>query len=670
MILRRIEKYHFCEEYRSNLPGTFTFSLTQDFYSIKEDKVLAELSGILTVKRRRSSCTGTGMQRGYLYYACDLQDDAFFDDAQHYDAFPMPDGNAYAVEAVLNVKSPDHPEWQIVRVGISQSRIPQGEHTLTLHCDGITLLLLLDGVVMDEAFLYGTFSSPPENPVLPENARFYSPALLPEITVSSEKTETGIQYFSTFSDNSWVGDVVPFVHDGTVHLFYLLDRRHHGNKFGTGAHYYGHLSSTDLKNWTEHPAIGKPEHQWETCGTGTPFVHNGKFYFAYGLHTDRYTPYEKNAGKILRDCAEQSGIVSPVKFQDLEDRLPEGMTYAVSDDGIRFRKSRVLTHFSENPSVYVMPDGTLKMYADGIWTADRVDGIWKRVSSGFPPSGKDSAMRNTLECPSFFEWNGTYYLLVGMDGFFRSETPDFEEYTDLSAAGRDIYDGLVVPMVIPWRQDRRLIAGWIFPFGSFLVIRELVQFSDHDLGSKWCPELMPPVRQEKPVSFPERLDESEKDVIYTWTLDGSSGGKFAVQLTDKHETVEFQIDVENKSAQMETVSGSGQWFAPLLPSIRERVSEWIQKHDIESFKEMPMDVKFKCHVFSRDFRLENLRGLDGVFTVKFRIWREPKMPSVILDAEIAGMRTMVSCRPRFNPGMISVKTCGGIQICSGLKTVC
>ncbi len=627
--------------------------------------MLAEVPGIFTFYRRKVH--GTGRQSDYLCYACHLQNDAEFDDAQHYDAYPMPDGCAYAVEAKVPVSSPDHPEWYEVRVGVSQSRIPAGVHTLTLHCDGVFLLLLLDGVVLDESFLYGDVELPPEHG-LPEN--FYSPALLPEITESYAEQDAEIQYFSTFADNSWVGDVVPFVHEGTVHIFYLLDRRHHGNKFGTGAHYYGHLSSTDLKNWTEHPPVGRPEAQWETCGTGTPFYHNGMFYFAYGLHTDRYVPYEKNAGQFLREEAEQNGgRVTPKPFAGLGERLPEGMTYAVSPDCIHFRKSGLLTHFSENPSVYVMPDNTLKMYADGIWTADRVDQVWTCRNTGFPPSGKDSALRNTLECPSFFEWNGSYYLLVGMDGFYRSATAGFTEYTDLAAEGRDIYDGLVVPMVIPWQNDRRLIAGWIFPFGSFLVLRELVQFPDHDLGTKWCPELMPDSwRSTAPVE-PESLRAGlsvpqEQDTLYTFTLDGSQGGKFAVQIASGAEILEFQLNLDDKSAQIETVSAPGAWFMPPLPTMREQVAEWIEKKDIVSFKEMPMAVKFKCHVFSRDFRLDRLRGLDGIFTVKLRLWRDSKMPSTLLDAEIAETRTMISFRPRFSPEHLSGKTCGGVKVLS------
>ena len=60
-------------------------------------------------------------------------------------------------------------------------------------------------------------------------------------------------------------------------MFYLYDRRHHQSKFGCGAHYFEHLSTTDFKTWTEHEAATPLEEQWECIGTGTPFVFDDKF---------------------------------------------------------------------------------------------------------------------------------------------------------------------------------------------------------------------------------------------------------------------------------------------------------------------------------------------------------------------------------------------------------
>ena len=67
-------------------------------------------------------------------------------------------------------------------------------------------------------------------------------------------TARPIQCWAPPGHNSWVGDVVTFFYKGRYHVFYLYDRRHHQSKFGCGAHYFEHLSTTDFKTWTEHEA--------------------------------------------------------------------------------------------------------------------------------------------------------------------------------------------------------------------------------------------------------------------------------------------------------------------------------------------------------------------------------------------------------------------------------
>ena len=86
----------------------------------------------------------------------------------------------------------------------------------------------------------------------------------------------GIQYWTPPGHNSWVGDVATFFYQGRYHVFYLYDRRHHQSKFGKGAHYFEHLSTTDFKTWTEHEAATPLEEQWECIGTGMPFVFNNR----------------------------------------------------------------------------------------------------------------------------------------------------------------------------------------------------------------------------------------------------------------------------------------------------------------------------------------------------------------------------------------------------------
>ncbi len=43
--------------------------------------------------------------------------------------------------------------------------------------------------------------------------------------------------------------------------------------------------------------------------------------------------------------------------------------------------------------------------------------------------------------------------------------------------------------------------------------------------------------------------------------------------------------------------------------------------------------------------MENVRGLEGEFGIRFVLRRSKKLGAAILDVEIAGCRTMVSIRP-------------------------
>jgi hypothetical protein len=71
-----------------------------------------------------------------------------------------------------------------------------------------------------------------------------------------------MQYFTPDGD-FFVGDCMPFFHEGTFHLFYLLDEQHHQGKGGLGGHQWAHASSTDLEHWIHHPLALAIDEEWE-----------------------------------------------------------------------------------------------------------------------------------------------------------------------------------------------------------------------------------------------------------------------------------------------------------------------------------------------------------------------------------------------------------------------
>ena len=146
-------------------------------------------------------------------------------------------------------------------------------------------------------------------------------------------------------------------------------------------------------------------------------------------------------------------------------------------------------HPCENPSVYTDPSGKLRMLANygsnGMWESESVDGGWRCISPGFPPGG---------DCTFFFRWGKFDYIIGGFTGLWSkpADAPN-SAYEDVARKGLDFYDGLGVPAITGISDGRFLMAGWIpiRGWGGNLVIRELIQFPDGRIGSKWMKEITP-----------------------------------------------------------------------------------------------------------------------------------------------------------------------------------
>ncbi len=479
--------------------------------------------------------------------------------------FPMKDGSCPVVEAVIAEKAG--------RVGVPLSLFAAtgGVHTVTIDYSPVRWAIVAGGNV-DEDFPV------PACPVKwPADAveRLVSPRVRSAVFTTPSDPDAvprlaapkpivrPIQYWTPDGFNQWVGDVAPGTFNGRLHLFYLSDRRHHSSGDGTGRHQFMHLVSDDLKRWTELPAAVSITENWQTCGTGTPFLKDGKLALAFGWHTARYPQIK---GK------------------------PLGGTYALSDDGVRFKNSGVMITDAQNPSIYNLPGGGYELVTSyggtiGIYrSADLLD--WKLHDDNLPFRG---------DCPSLFDWHGRRYLL---QGFFRmAYNPDGRVggFTDWTNEPDKLYDGLSVPMVAEWKDNRRLYIGWLnhlWGWGGWLVFREAVYHPDGRLGLKWVPEIDPPV---PPRSF--RVEAS---------------GAFSLRF--------------------KSLSGAPDLVLGVDPA--KRAAYW--KDDVENPD------------FSKPHRGENVligavRGLDSAYTVKVIVYYDAKSDATLFDAEIAGDRTLI-CR--------------------------
>src|SRR5690349_2746013 len=69
-----------------------------------------------------------------------------------------------------------------------------------------------------------------------------------------------MQYFKPTGNNLFVGDCIPFYHEGTYYLYWLIDSAHHSALNGLGGHQWVLSTTKDLKRWTNYPvALGIDE---------------------------------------------------------------------------------------------------------------------------------------------------------------------------------------------------------------------------------------------------------------------------------------------------------------------------------------------------------------------------------------------------------------------------
>ena len=299
------------------------------------------------------------------------------------------------------------------------------------------------------------------------------------------------------ADGFNVGDCMPFWHDGTFHLYYLLDQEHHQAKGGLGGHQWAHVSTRDLIHWEEHPlsvATG-PDPETSIC-TGSAFYHDGKFHAFYAV---RWPDWSQHFG-----CAVSSDAVTFRKVPPPASVAPPPECH-VND----FR----------DPFVFAGPDGRFHLLMTSrieqpllhdcggcLLRYSSVDlATWQPEGIFFAP-GLATGYNGVPECPDLFEWNGWYYLLFGqgLKTFYRMSRQPFGPWQRPRV---DALDGgrCAVMKTAPFGEERRIGVGWVGPsregdgspmhWGGRAVFRELVQRADGTLGTKFPPEMVPTAKE-------------------------------------------------------------------------------------------------------------------------------------------------------------------------------
>ncbi len=575
----------------------FTVKLTADLQPFAGEKTILSIADVLTVRLR--------------------QHDPHDRNRQNYPAFKMPDGSVPVIEATVVLHSAEHPDWRNMTVGIPLAMLkkPWGKHEVVLDFTGPRWTMYVDGELLDNDFPFGYPQWAATNrweldPRAVSKAALYCPAIAPVAKPGKQAKSAQVQYWTPPGHNAWVGDVVSFYYQGRYHIFYLYDRRHHQSKFGCGAHYFEHISTVDFKTWTEHEAATPLEEQWECIGTGTPFVFDGKLCLSYGLHTGRVYPDDKTTWPAQWDYLKRNGRTGEF-HRDSTPGVPAGATYSVCEDGVAaFKKTWIMFHPCQNPSVYTDPSGKLRMLANagsrGIWESDDIDGGWRCVSPDFPPGG---------DCTFFFRWGQRDTIIGGFKDMWSkpADAPD-TAYEDMVAKGTDFYDGLAVPAITEVGGGRFLMAGWVGVrgWGGILAIRELVQGADGVIGTRWMKETLPRTAAAKTLA-----------------------PRIAAYATYSADTPAYLLTFRVAPAEVR----------------KGKLVVSFQAADGKGQHDLLIDLAANRADFGRP--IKSLAGVETPFQVRVAVKGNEKLGGTIFDVEIAGARTAIVYREDLMVGKMS-----------------
>jgi hypothetical protein len=341
----------------------------------------------------------------------------------------------------------------------------------------------------------------------------------------SMQQTTNLQYFKPKGD-LFVGDAIPFAHNGTYYYYWLLDSAHHRSLNGLGGHQWVLSTSTDLKNWKQYPVVLGIDEEWEkSICTGSVVFYKNVFYAFY-------------ATRLINS----------------EGKVNEQLSYATSKDGIHFEKQKPNPFYTSAPGyskrdfrdpkvmvgektgefhlfVSSSQEGPVMEHAGGVlvhlvskdlknWT------VLKPILTGQP---------SVPECPDYFFWKGWYYLVYSDNSntyYVKSKSP-YGPWTEPAFQALNESWANVVKTA-GFSNDRRIAAAWIPNrddnkddeheiFGGNAVFRELLQLPDGTLITKFPEEMIPATGAALPIKITEGLNAAVVANFVTITATGAVG---------------------------------------------------------------------------------------------------------------------------------------------------
>lgn len=300
-----------------------------------------------------------------------------------------------------------------------------------------------------------------------------------------------MQYFKPEVAHQWVGDCMPFYHEGVFHFYYLIDEEHHRALGGLGGHQWAHATSTDLVTWVHHPlALAITEENEGSICTGSVLYHGGTY---YAFHAVRRYDWTQRLG--IATSADSIHFTKhpvpphadpPAGYDPTHYRDP-----FVFQDPATGQFHMLVTARREHEPIAALGGCLAHLVSDDLEQ-------WQVIEPFLLPGFMD-----VPECAELFAWNGWYYLVYSnrlQARYLMARTP----FGPWQRPSQDVLDGAWsrVMKTAAYHNNRRLGVAWIgtragdedagrFQWGGHAVFREVVQLGDGTLGTKFPPEMIP-----------------------------------------------------------------------------------------------------------------------------------------------------------------------------------
>jgi beta-fructofuranosidase len=330
---------------------------------------------------------------------------------------------------------------------------------------------------------------------------------------ASVQTTGNLQYFKPKGD-LFVGDCMPFYHNGTYYYYWLLDSAHHKSLNGLGGHQWVLSTTKDLKTWKQYPVVLGIDEAWEkSICTGSIVYYKNQFYAFYAT-----------------------------RLVDKNGKVNEQLSYALSKDGIHFDKQK------PNPFYTSAPGYSKRDFRDPKVFVDEKTGEFHLFVSSWQENpvmehsggalvhltSKDlknwtvldpvlTGQPSVPECPDYFYWKGWYYLVYsdGSDTYYVKSKGAYGPWEQPKSQAFMEYWVNVVKTA-SFGTDRRIAAGWVPSrrdnkdsngevFGGNSIFREVIQQADGTLDTKFPEEMIPATGPELDLKINPDLLAISKD---------------------------------------------------------------------------------------------------------------------------------------------------------------